>query len=592
MAEETGDGDAMPQKCAVVGCCNRSDNKDRWVVMPHVTELSFHSCLDPEHLHIWTELITGGHRRLPAHACVCSNHFPLGRPCLRSPFPIVYLRGYEDVNEHITVRILRDTMNTDHDYPKLRYEEDGENPGGVLPVSCKEELEENSEEQLSVDSVPGQVCGVKDSGHCRNEQNESSKNLADKLSPSSAKLQPVSPHAGREEQCAAKLLQGKHQPVTPTDSVLPHSTENSTVVKEGRPFRGRKRRNSRDTDHIYNTRTSKSAKYSQVKNITDRRTDHQYNSRKVKTVENSCPQVRRNRYTDHMYNIPRTQLNELNNAAAASEHASSFRSEEKPCQETSAIVDKRVVDKDHMYQHSVRKNRNKVDSKNVDPKNTQMLQCAPSKKLLKHEGKNIDHRNEDGQAKLTVTKSENDLLPSHVSVSETGGRTSHLTRRSRKAWKGTTKKKKTSSASKDGGLAQDAGSDKAVMATSTVTASPDRSDNELDHVCEDDGLRTGVWQTDHMYVHLNTDILERKGEEPDLTPCFSIEGYKQEHSYANSVEIRYDACLNCSQLVQQLIGTIRQQGDHISDLKKKLYAANARNKQLTSLFSQKSENLE
>ncbi|KAL8613420.1 hypothetical protein ACOMHN_057140 [Nucella lapillus] len=567
----------MPHKCAVVGCLNRSDNKDRWVVMPHVTELLFHSCPDPEHVHIWTELITGGHRRpreLPAHTRVCSNHFPQGRPCSHSPFPAVYLSGYEDGDDQVTFRILSDTMNTDHDYLKLSYAEESEKLGRLVLVSGEEELEEKAvkEDSQLEDTVPARMCGVKDSAQCGGDRKGSGPNsiMADELSTVSAKHQPPSANRGRDP-CAAKLSQAKHQPVSPAN------------------LKGRKRRNSRDTDHIYNTRTSKSAKCSQAKKVTDRSTDHMYNSRKEKTLENSCPQTGSNRYTDHMYNMTRTKLNELNNSAASG-HGSDVRSEDGPSQETSFKVDKRVVDKDHMYQHSVRKNRNRLDNKNSDSKNSQMQSCALAKKQSKQEGKNANVRNEEGQAKQTGTKSENNLLPG--SASKTGNRTcSRLARCSRKPLKSSVKRRKTSAVSKDS-LTEDTGSDKAVATASTATASPVHdSDNESDHACEDDSRRTGAWHTDHMYVHLNTDILERKGQ-PALTPCFSVEGYKQEHSYANSVEVHYDACVNCSQLVQQLIGTIRQQGDHIDELKKKLHAANARNQQLASMFGQKSENLE
>ncbi|XP_076444136.1 uncharacterized protein LOC143282397 [Babylonia areolata] len=583
----------MPQKCAVAGCINRSDSKDSWVVMPHVTgELFFHSCQVPEQLPIWTKLINHGQRKprdLQPNASVCSNHFPLGYPSPRSPFPTLYLKGYDEDDEYVTARILRDTMNTDHDYLKLSYCAEGEKLRDILTVSCEEEVEDKARKPMLDDaSPPGWACSVADSAHgegqltgCRPSTTTS---LADPQSSSSAHGLVIGVKGEREEPRASRLSQQKRAPVPAADTIPSHLTENSAAG--GQRIRSRKRTNSRDTDHIYNTRKSKCAKHTAPKKVTRRDTDHLYDSRRVRTVENSCPPTVNNRDTDHIYNMPRTKLNELN-ASAASGLTADVNSQEKDGQEMSVTGDKRVVDKDHMYQHSVRKNRNKSEVRSMETKTSQSHLCAQGKKLLKREGRDMDHRNEDGHMKKAFTSSEDNHLPNKAVVTETATSAAHsyLMRRSRKARKGSVarKQKKSPAVSREHQWTDDGASqvERSAVACSTVAASPAHSD-ESDRICEDDSRRTGVWHTDHRYVHSH----------PDPPALTTPQGYKQEHSYANSEEVRYDACVNCSQLVQQLIGTIRQQGDHIDELKKKLAAANARNKQLSSLLSHKSEGAE
>ena len=389
-----------------------------------------------------------------------------------------------------------------------------------------------------------------------------------------------------------------------------------------------KKPNNRETDHLYNTRKIETVDENHTKKVNNRDTDHIYDTRKAGTggeavtqkingdtdlayVEETPSRKLNNRDTDHMYNmrkaktVTETLSHEVHNLLSCTLNAASTeRHEMSEC----TTVDKRVVDKDHMYQHNVRKLRSK--SENRSTVSTSQHQSASSSDTGVAKKKRTWQRQISTQAvdtglmcqvslnQETLAGADDSVLPNkllktggstgacpvnlkgkNVKVSECDQRVYSMFMDSDPIACPLIEHGYTLMEMKESAVLDPY----SIISSSTNAAaakqpSPVYSDSDSDHTYEDDSRRMSVFHTDHMYVHadyLDNDILD-KGKEHIMAKCFSTEGYKQEHSYANSEEIHYDACKNCSELVQQLIGTIRQQRNEIDDLRKQLQAANVK----------------
>lgn len=385
-----------------------------------------------------------------------------------------------------------------------------------------------------------------------------------------------------------------------------------------------KKANIRDTDHMYNTSKARTVDETLAQK-TNRDTELMYNTRKTEHVEETSSRKLNNRDTDHMYNMRKAEtvshdVLESVSCMVSTCTASAERNETSDC----TTVDKRVVDKDHMYQHNVRKLRNKSEQKGIAVSANQHqspsgLVTTMGKKKRKRRrqlaskatGNGLTHQ---GSLDRETIEDEGDTVPPNKLVRTESGTGTCRVKLKEKIVQESERDRKVCSVFIDcdttacpltehgytsvqikGSSVLDPCSILSTLTSTTATkpSSPAHSDNDSDHTYEDDSRRTSVFHTDHMYVHadyLDTDILDQaKG--PIMTECFSSEGYKQEHSYANSEEIRYDACKNCSELVQQLIGTIHRQRNHIDDLRKQLQVTNAKNKQLSLMFSRHSEDV-
>ena len=404
-----------------------------------------------------------------------------------------------------------------------------------------------------------------------------------------------------------------------------------------------KKPNNRETDHLYNTRKIETVDENHTKKVNNRDTDHIYDTRKAGTwgeavtqkingdtdlayVEETPSRKLNNRDTDHMYNmrkaktVTETLSHEVHNSVSCTLNAASTEGHEmSEC----TTVDKRVVDKDHMYQHNVRKLRNK--SENRSTVSTSQHQSASSSDTAVAKKKRTWQRQISTQAvdtglicqvslnqetlagaddsvhpnKLLKTGGSTGACPvnlkeKNVKVSECDQRVYSMFMDSHPIACPLTEHGYTLMEMKESAVLDPY----SIISSSTNAAaakqpSPVHSDSDSDHTYEDDSRRMSVFHTDHMYVHadyLDNDILD-KGKGHIMAKMFSTEGYKQEHSYANSEEIHYDACKNCSELVQQLIGTIRQQRNEIDDLRKQLQAANVKNKWLSLMCTCKPENV-
>lgn len=427
-----------------------------------------------------------------------------------------------------------------------------------------------------------------------------------------------------------------------------------------------KKPSKRDTDHMYNARKADTVDKTLTRKVNKRDIGHLYNMRKATTLDENLTKKPNNRDTDHMYNTTKAgsgdealtkkinqdtdpahleeiPLRKLNNRDT--DHMYNMRkaktvietlshevldsvscilndaSAEKNATSDCTTVDKRVVDKDHMYQHNVRKPRNKLENRGTvltsQHQFPSSLDTAKAKKKKKRRRQISTKATDTGlthQSSLnqkTLAGADGTVQPNKLTRngSSTGTYPVKLKGKNVQAFEcdqmvcsmecdpvacsliehGYT------SVEIEGSAVLDSDS---ILPTSTSTAatklsSPVHSDNDSDHTYEDDSRRMSVFHADHMYVHadyLDGDILDQ-GKGHVTTDCFSSEGYRQEHSYANSEEIRYDACKNCSELVQQLIGTIHQQRNHIDDLRKQLQAANVKNKQLSLMFTGQLENV-
>ena len=553
-----------------------------------MTKLAFHNCTDQNHLRIWSDLIhdqdSKGKSASPL-THVCSNHFPFGRPLPTSPFPTMYLRGYgsagkeQFLHDHSIVSAAKELDHAYTDFKthhKKKLPTDKDRPGG------------ETSKKISDGSTHPPLCAA--DGVCyRSEQDVNHCCLS-----SRQKALAACNMLPDDQKCSSDLPLWEASAPSKKKTAVSCKQESRTRTKK---------RNTRNTDHIYNTRKTKPAEepFSFAKKVNNRDTDHLYNLRKADGDADKVSKTQKHRDTDHIYNIRKTDTHKLRGSANMCDLAVVKRNEATVYMKRSntvdlTVVDRRVVDKDHMYQHSVRKNRSKSEHKNLEVKQeTQTL--AASGKKRNFVGVNDSSRVQKYSPLKDVAADTEDIAPPTKQFKSENKTSSCSSRQMRNTHQETTGRPKVCSVVTDFHTVSDPmfgpdhldvqDSADVLMLTSagtTTAISPLHSDNDSDHVCEDDSRMTGVWHTDHMYVHadyLDNGILENKVQ-PVLSQCFSVEGYKQEHSYANSEELHYDACVNCSELVQQLIGTIRQQGDQIDELKKKLRAANAKIKQLSN----------
>jgi hypothetical protein len=341
------------------------------------------------------------------------------------------------------------------------------------------------------------------------------------------------------------------------------------------------RRHRRNTDHMYMARgrievsneppqkkrkggrrkiKPKTKQIAANKDI-DRNTDHLYNAT-VASQQKLDRKLRvNNRDTDHLYNI-------RNSAAVPTVSAVSDPTRTSVDGNEANSADKTVVDKDHMYQHNTRKAKGKGGqamsvkkrrSRGLSGVQLQHPQSFNSDKADDQSDRDIPHCvfPVDKTVELKVKHELSDDFPTdHDYLSVKEANTCDVTGPSTVA-----------------GLQE---------------SSPAHSDFS-DQIC-DDSRRSGVSSCDHMYVHtlthhIDSELLAKHQPGNQGSPA---EGHRQEHSYANSDEVRYDACANCSELVQQLIGTVNQQKSHIEELTKQLEVAKARNQELSLLLGQSS----
>ncbi|XP_071810056.1 uncharacterized protein [Asterias amurensis] len=73
--------------------CNNGRNRDRWIIMPHVLDLQFHSPKIEEFTK-WEKKIDIKNFKVTKHTKICSNHFKFAKPLENSAVPSQYLRGY------------------------------------------------------------------------------------------------------------------------------------------------------------------------------------------------------------------------------------------------------------------------------------------------------------------------------------------------------------------------------------------------------------------------------------------------------------------------------------------------------------------
>ncbi|KAK7115443.1 uncharacterized protein [Littorina saxatilis] len=500
-----------------------------------------------------------------------------------------------------------DTKKSDHAYPKhRRCSPEKQSSEGVFPPLVTGEQNEKPK-QASRRCLPAKADMPLDLGKdcCENEKGMTS-------------FSAVLGHAHKDHTYLNSSQQKKSCAVPAPLGVQGMASSSARKMAKRRKT---KKQNNRDTDHMYNTRRTESAETPTSEKPT-RNTDHLYNLRKVEVPAETLIKRPNNRDTDHLYNLQtsKTQPQETRvETTGVSVGADAGRGARKGVGRGPADVDKRVVDKDHMYQHNSRKTRDRLDKggraakrKLQPPENVVTAVTSRKKRSVLRVPESLKSSlTNQGRQKRSCS---NAAYISRTDISATVSAASAVTVGSEISEQSVIEEAvygdKVCSISLQREMVADplsehghttvqckgtnvlqASSSSLLASSSTSTnkrIGPAQSDNGSDRMCEDDSSRSGVFHIDHMYVH--ADYLDNEGSE-DSKVGLTGEGYKQEHSYAYSEEIRYDACKNCSQLVQQLIGTIRQQKDHIGDLKKQLQVAHAKNKLLSTMFSNQLEDV-